>query len=322
MPPVTGATVKSAVRVDRTGPVALVEVANPPLNLITGAVIDELTNVFTTLERDRECRAVVLTSSVEGLFLTHLDVADVLARPITPRSVSRWQARAVLAALTVARRSERLRRGLGGGPLAGPILLLAVHDLLERIQRSPMVTVAALNGSAVGPGFDIALAFDLRLVADGPYVFGLPETTLGGIPGAGATQRLTRLVGPAKSFELLLEGATLTPAQAHQLGLVNRVEPADSLIDSAVSTATRLARRSPQTIAALKRAVYQSASRSLAAGLRGERAEFVALLSNRDVLNALTEFAAQCRPQQAISPWLDPGQLERWRDGRVVQFSE
>src|SRR5438132_14335123 len=100
---------------------------------------------------------------------------------------------------------------------------------MGKFESTPKVVVAAINGHCLGGGFEIALCCDFRIAADGDYRIGLPEVTLGLLPGTGGTQRLPRLIGRQKALELLLRGTTLAPRDAKAAGLVDEVVPAAEL---------------------------------------------------------------------------------------------
>jgi enoyl-CoA hydratase len=161
-------------------------------------------------------------------------------------------------------------------------------------------------------------------MAEGDFRIGLPEMAVGIIPGAGGTQRLARALGPARALELILEARPVPPEEAVRLGLVHRVVPPDRLLDEAHRTAERLARRSPATVRAVKRAVYDGASGSLAQGLQLERTGFVAALSRPAAVNALRAYLDQL---ERLPPGALPGTeleevLRPWQDGTAVDMTD
>ena len=174
----------------------------------------------------------------------------------------------------------------------------------------------------MGGGCELALACDLRLMAKGDYLIGLPESTLGIIPGAGGTQRLARALGAAGALEMMLEGRVLKPAEAEKIGLVHRAVARTRLLPEAKETAQRLARRSPVAIGALKRAVYEGASRSLPEGLRMERAGFMAATSSPAARRALSAYAREVAEAGPMTPAEIAAMFERWHEGRVVDMVE
>ena len=146
----------------------------------------------------------------------------------------------------------------------------AAHALFRGIERSGLVTIAAVNGIAFGGGCELAMACDVRLAARSA-LFGQPEIKLGIIPGFGGTQRLPRLVGEAQALEMNLIGDPITAAAAYEVGLVNRVIEDHELIDTALMWARRLAGQAPLAVAAIKRC---SAQADLDAGIEAEKEAF------------------------------------------------
>jgi enoyl-CoA hydratase/carnithine racemase len=159
-------------------------------------------------------------------------------------------------------------------------------------------------------------------MADGDWRIGLPEVTLGIIPGAGGTQRLTRALGPSLALEMMLEGRVLTPREAEAVGLVHRVVEPGALGAVAADIAQRLARRAPATVAALKRAVYEGASRSLGDGLHIERAGFMSVSSRPAALRAMRTYAEEVERLGDAAPWQESGVMERWQAGTAVDLVE
>src|SRR5438132_7866087 len=119
--------------------------------------------------------------------------------------------------------------------------VLHAQEILLKIERTPKVFVAAISGHALGGGLEIALACDLRFAAQGEFRIGLPEVTLGLLPGNGGTQRLTRLVGRTRALDMMLTNDQISPARAFEIGLVERVFPADALIQETVAYLVKLA---------------------------------------------------------------------------------
>ena len=150
-----------------------------------------------------------------------------------------------------------------------------LHDTFLRMNRCGIIFVAALNGSALGLGSELAQACDVRLMADGDFFIGQPEVLLGIHPGGGGTQRLTRLVGAHRALMMMLEGRPVSPRKALEIGLVDEVVSPDELLDRAVALAQYMSSRPRDSIAAIKRAVYLGGSMSLDEGLHLERAEFI-----------------------------------------------
>src|SRR5258708_1668860 len=179
----------------------------------------------------------------------------------------------------------------------------AVRDQLTRyreeigiLDRSPKPVVAAINGIALGGGLELALACDLRIAA--PHaVLGLPETTLGIIPGAGGTQRLPRVVGEARAKELILLGRRITAAEALAWGLVNRVSPeSTSVLDDTLAFIEPITNGAPIAQAAALDAIDASFDATLAQGLELERGFYDRCLRSEDRRTALEAFAQKQKP--------------------------
>ena len=148
---------------------------------------------------------------------------------------------------------------------------------------------------------------------------GLPEMTIGLPPGAGGSQRLARALGASRALEMMLEGRTLTPAEALSVGLVHRLAPAASLRGMAIEAAHCLARRSPEAVRALKRSVYEGSAGALEKGLATERKLFLWAGGAMPARRGMRAFTAQI-VSEGSSPWTDAEKLRSWQDGEVLDL--
>jgi enoyl-CoA hydratase/carnithine racemase len=199
---------------------------------------------------------------------------------------------------------------LGRTPLAGLAEAERFGEIFQRLNRAGAFAVAALNGSAMGGGCELALACDARLMADGPYGIGQPEVLLAFPPGGGGTQRLARLLGPAAALRLCLDGGPLTPKEAAKLGIVDEVVPPKKLLDRAVELANRMARRPKGAIAAVKRSIYEGGSMSLGQGLRQERAQFLSAIGTPAAEAAMAAYV-DATERTGELPLYDAAAIER-----------
>jgi methylglutaconyl-CoA hydratase len=168
---------------------------------------------------------------------------------------------------------------------------------LGPLDRSPKPVVAAINGAALGGGLELALCCDLRVAAS-HALLGLPETTLGIIPGAGGTQRLPRVVGEARAKEMILLGRRLTAAEALAWGLVNRVTPAGTdVVDDAIAWIAPIADGAPIAQAAALEAVDRALDVTLDVGLELEKVSYDKTVVSEDRREALAAFAAKRKPR-------------------------
>ena len=155
--------------------------------------------------------------------------------------------------------------------------------------------IAAVNGLALGGGMELALICDIILASETAR-FGQPEINLGIIPGAGGTQRLTRVVGKSLAMEMILNARMLSADEALRVGLVSSIYPAETLLFNALKTAQQIAARAPLAIIAAKKSVNAAFDLSLTAGLTVEREQFTALFATEDQREGRTAFLEKRRP--------------------------
>lgn len=172
----------------------------------------------------------------------------------------------------------------------------AINGAIDALAAAPCVTVAVLNGLALGGGLELALACDLRLAASG-ISLGLTESRVGIFPAAGGTQRLSRLVGASRALHMMLSGEPVSAEHALSIGLVNEIHPADELQDRSHALARLLASRSGVAQAVIKRLVRQGLELPLAEGLRLEREALPATMGSDDYAEGLAAFEQRRAPR-------------------------
>jgi enoyl-CoA hydratase len=308
------------------GRVVTLTIDNPPRQFQDLKLMTELDEVTKELERDRSVGAVVVTSAHPRSFLTHYDVAEILAAaritPDLPHAVwvAAFRTVALIDRLPGGSRLLQNRRTRG---------LLALHrnqQVYVRMNRMDKVFIAAINGTAAAGGCEMALACDIRFMADGDFTIGLTEPVLGFNPGGAGGQRLARAVGTARAVEMLLEARHYAPAEAVEAGLVHRVVPPERLLDEAHETAARLARRAPRAIWASKQAVYRGFSSSWPRGLAFDQTAMgwgaLAPATQRAMSTMLDQIDGLTEDSGPPSPWHDPEALQAWQEGTVADFNE
>jgi enoyl-CoA hydratase/carnithine racemase len=251
------------VEIDIADGIATVAVANPPVNVLSDAVLHALGHAARGLAADPDVRCVVLTGAGERSFVAGADLeafADALGDA---------RAMAAHAALTA--------------------------DVFAAWAALPIPVVAAMRGHAMGGGLELALVCDL-LVADPRARLGTPEVTLGLIPGAGGTQRLGRRVGPA-AHRMILLGEPVDAATALRLGLVDVVAAPGAALHEARALAARLAALPAQALRAAKAALRAADTLPLADGLVAERALFLDVAATADAREGATAFIAKRPPE-------------------------
>jgi enoyl-CoA hydratase len=257
------------LKVDRHGSgVAVVRIGNPPGGFMDDGTERELVAVLDLLEGIDALRVVIFTGALPGVFVRHYDV-----RVLEQRA------------------RELAARGLVFTP-ERPVPPSTIHRCFDRIERSRLIFLAAINGVAMGGGFELALACDLRIAQEGDYPIGLPETGIGILPGAGGTQRLTRLVGAGRALEYILLGRTFGPRAAAAAGLVNESCGGD-VLERCLAVAAELCAREPAALAHVKHLVrIASAERSPDAALALERTLFCDLMVKPGGIGAMAAFNA------------------------------
>ncbi len=225
------------------------------LNALNNEVLKELEQAFAALEFDDQVGAVVLTGSGEKAFVAGADIAE-------------------LAALDTA---AARRQALAG------------QAVFDRIEGFPKPVIAAVNGFALGGGCELALACHIRIASENAR-FGLPEVSLGVIPGYGGTQRLPRLVGKGVALDLILSGEMLSAADALRIGLVSRVFPQAELRAGADKLVRTILSRGPLALRSALDAVHQGLEMPQEKGLQFEAALFGLLASSLDMKEGMTAF--------------------------------
>jgi enoyl-CoA hydratase len=246
------------------GRVAHLELVNPPLNLVTRDLLEELGEALATLAATPagDVRAVVVMGRGERAFSAGSHVGEF--------------------------ESQRGRAGRER------------HELEERVSSGladlPMPTIAAIEGNALGGGLELALCCDIR-IASSRARLGLPEVRLAVTPGSGGTQRLPRIVGPARAKELILTGRILTADEAARIGLVNEVVPAGEARARADMLAAEIAGRGPLAVREAKRLIDSAWETGLAAGLAAELDASERLFASEDMLEGARAFFEKRDPE-------------------------
>jgi enoyl-CoA hydratase len=232
------------IEVERRDAVAIVRFNNPPKGYMNAPMVGELDVAVENLLADESVRVLVFTGALNGVFIEHYDVSELLAL------------------------SQRLRAKGTTFSLDRPAPEGTYHKILTRLEAAPKPVIAAINGTAMGGGFEFCMACDIRLAERGPYWLGQPEINIGILAGAGGTQRLARLVGEARALELSLMGRTVSPDEAASLGMVHAA------------------------VAHIKRLIRSAAETPLSQGLANERTLFMDLAVSDDGHRLMGDFAA------------------------------
>ncbi len=241
--------------------IALVMMDRPPVNAMNRKIRKEIDEVFEELNAISEIGAVIITSKLEKVFMAGAD----------------------LEMMTKTNSVEAIE------------LSTSLHTTLSKIEKSDKVVIAAINGPALGGGCEIALACDIRVI-DESAIIGLPEVSLGFLPGGGGTQRLARLVGIGKAKELILTGDPVNADEAKRIGLAERIAPKGEAVVEAKKLAKRVLLRGPIAVANAKKAINQGMDMAFEDGLKRETELFSAIFETQDMKEGVKAFLEKRKP--------------------------
>ena len=247
------------ILVSKEGNIGIVQLNRPKvLNALNSELVLELVQALEELDRDQSVYVVILTGD-EKAFAAGADLKEM--SEATPVS------------LVLGRRFE----------------------LWDRIRKISKPIIAAVSGYCLGGGNELAMNCDI-IIASETATFGQPEVNVGIMPGAGGTQRLTRAVGKQKAMEIILTGKAVSADEAHRIGLVNRVVPAESLMDEAKKMANEIASKPPISVRAAKEAILRAQDTTLEVGLDFERKAFYTLFATEDSKEGMKAFLEKRKP--------------------------
>jgi enoyl-CoA hydratase len=253
------------VRVETRDGLAVVTIDRPKvLNALNAQTVEEIHAAFSALRDDDSVRAVILTGGGEKAFVAGADINELAKKN----------------AITGKETSER------------------GQQTLSMIERFPKPVIAAINGFALGGGCELALACHIRIASEKAQL-GLPEVTLGIIPGYGGTQRMVRLLGKGKALELICTGERVGAAEAERIGLVNKVVPPEQLMSAAEEMARKIMSRGPLAVRAAIEAVVRGADMAQEEGLFLEATLFGLLCASEDTKEGMTAFIEK-RPAKFV----------------------
>ena len=250
------------ILIEQDGGVVTITIDHPPLNVLSAQVGEELGEALDRIDDDPDASVVVLTGRGDRAFAAGADIKELqrLSGSDAEEMTHRW------------------------------------HRLFRRIEGFRLPVIAAVNGVALGGGCELAMACDLRYASEKAR-FGQPEINLGLVPGWGGTQRLPRLIGRGRALELMMTGDMFDAAEAHRLGLVNRVTAPEDLMDTVGELAGRMAAKGGVALASIKTCVNEGLDQGLDEALALEAREFGAVSSSEDKAEGIAAFLEK-RPAQ------------------------
>jgi enoyl-CoA hydratase len=248
--------------VEREDAVGIIKLNRPPVNPLNTQTYLDLYDAVCELDEDPAIGAIIITGNGDKAFAAGLDIKDVMGKSVVDILDFCWK-----------------------GPRR-------TFDKLTGIDKP---TIAAVFGLALGGGCEIALCCDVRIASE-DAILGLPEITLGIMPGSGGTQRLPRLIGAAKAKELLFTGDNVNAAEAYRVGLVNKVVPKENLMDEAKKLAKKLASRPRAALALIKKCVDNGLNMDLPSGITMEMDCFSIAFTSEDGREGINAFVEKRKP--------------------------
>jgi enoyl-CoA hydratase len=236
--------------------IAIVKINRPKaLNALNSETVDEIKLASESLNENKDVRVVILTGEGDKAFIAGADILEM--KPMTA--------------------------------LEGMAFSQKGHEAFSKLENMSKPVIAAVNGYALGGGFEVALACDIIYASDKAKV-GFPETTLGIFPGFGGTQRTAKLIGLAKTKELIFTGKTIAAQEAYELGLVNKVIPHEELMKEVMALAEKIKANGPISIGLAKECINKSLFLDMDSALMLEAKDFGLCFGTKDQKEGMTAF--------------------------------
>ena len=238
------------------GGIALLSINNPKsLNALNSATLQELNDCLKSLQVRKDIRVVIVTGAGPKAFVAGADISEMV----------------------------------NATPAEGRAMALLADEAFSRLEKMPQVTIAAVNGYALGGGCELAMACDIRIAAESA-VFGQPECGLGILPGFGGTQRLARLVGKGRAKELIFTCDRIDAQEAYRIGLANKVVPQAELLDACRAMAKTIMSKGSYAVSVAKAVINAGLDMDLANGLKMEADAFGLTFATHDKQEGMTAF--------------------------------
>ena len=249
------------LRIEDNGNYVICYLSNPPTHTLTSSGVNEIHTFLDQIEKRDDLRVLAFTGDGENVFIKHYEVGEL--------------------ANTAERNLETKK------DKQDPKELHAFHTMLLRLRDLDAIVVAGINGNTAGGGCEFSLGCDLRIMADGNFLIGLPETSVGILPGGGGTQRLSRLIGPSRALDLILHAQLLSPKEAFDLGIINKLVSEVSFNQELISYCEDLSNRAPIALQQVKKIIHQGLEMTLEESLLLEQKAFDVTMNSKDAARAM-----------------------------------
>tara|TARA_B100000902_G_scaffold390979_1_gene440865 strand:- start:16563 stop:17396 length:834 start_codon:yes stop_codon:yes gene_type:complete len=249
------------LRIEDNGNYIICYLSNPPTHTLTSSGVSEIHSFLDLVEKRDDLRVLAFTGEAKGVFIKHYEVGELANT-----------AEKNLETKTDQQETRELH---------------AFHTMLLRLRDLDPIVVAGINGNTAGGGCEFSLGCDLRVMSEGNFLIGLPETSVGILPGGGGTQRLSRLIGSSRALDLILHAKLLSPKEAYDLGIINQLVSEDTFNQELISYCEDLSNRAPVALQQVKKIIHQGLEMSLEDSLLIEQKAFDVTMNSKDAARAM-----------------------------------
>ena len=249
------------LRVVDEGQIVTCYLSNPPTHTLTAEGVIEIHKFLDIMEAKKDLRVLAFTGDGDEVFIKHYEVGEL---------------------------AETAEKNLNKTQVnSDPKELHGFHRMLLRLRDLGAIVIAGINGNTAGGGCEFSLGCDLRIMSDGDYKIGLPETSVGILPGGGGTQRLARLIGASRALDLILHARLLTPHEAESFGIINKIIPHKNFHEGLNHYCQDIANRAPIALSQVKKIIHKGLDMTLEEGLLLEQKAFDITMNSEDAAQAM-----------------------------------
>ena len=249
------------LRIVDEGQIVTCYLSNPPTHTLTAEGVIEIHKFLDIMEAKKDLRVLAFTGDGDEVFIKHYEVGEL---------------------------AETAEKNLNKTQVnSDPKELHGFHRMLLRLRDLDAIVIAGINGNTAGGGCEFSLGCDLRIMSDGDYKIGLPETSVGILPGGGGTQRLARLIGASRALDLILHARLLTPHEAESFGIINKIIPHKNFHEGLHHYCQDIANRAPIALSQVKKIIHKGLDMTLEEGLLLEQKAFDITMNSEDAAQAM-----------------------------------
>ena len=249
------------LRIVDEGQIVTCYLSNPPTHTLTAEGVIEIHKFLDIMEAKKDLRVLAFTGDGDEVFIKHYEVGEL---------------------------AETAEKNLNKTQVnSDPKELHGFHRMLLRLRDLDAIVIAGINGNTAGGGCEFSLGCDLRIMSDGDYKIGLPETSVGILPGGGGTQRLARLIGASRALDLILHARLLTPHEAESYGIINKIIPHQNFHEGLNHYCQDIANRAPIALSQVKKIIHKGLDMTLEEGLLLEQKAFDITMNSEDAAQAM-----------------------------------